>query len=303
MTELGTRDAFGPNSPSRQPVQHRRQKNPKSRCHLMIAHMAVSRAFSLFRSLGGFHGPPKCKMLRFLAEAVFLPRRCLLCARKLDDEIGRPAFCVECVDRTIERRSPCCPRCGAFTAAAAISEGRCPYCREFRLHFDACRALGRYQTLSKLVVQMKRQENELLAKNLAFLWQIQFSGWVAGHQIDTVIAVPMHWQRFFFRAVNSASAIAAEIARCLGLPQIGRSLRRVRNTPPQENLSPFARFRNVRNAFTFPKGNPFRNRRILVIDDVLTTGATASELARVLKAGGASFVAVGVIARAQGHDR
>ena len=269
----------------------------------MIAYKPISRAIQLLRNRGVFIGLPNGQTLRSVAGSVVLPRRCLLCGRKLEDEHGQPAFCFECVDRMIERKSPCCPRCGAFTGAAAISEGRCPFCREFRLHFDACRALGRYRDLSPLILKMKRQDNELLAKNLAILWHVQFGDWANALQVDAVIAVPMHWRRFFVRAVNSADAIAATIAHRLRLPQIGRSVRRIRNTAPQENLSPFARFRNLRNAFTFPKGTPFRNRRILVIDDVLTTGATASELARVLKAAGASFVAVGVVARAQGHDR
>ncbi len=243
------------------------------------------------------------QLFRSFAESIVLPKRCLLCERKLADDEKRPAFCSECVDGLIERECPCCPRCGAFAAVAAISEGRCPFCRHYRLHFDACRALGRYRDVSPLILKMKRQDNELLAKNLAILWLTYFRDWATSLGVDAVIAVPMYWRRFFVRAVNSADAIAAEIARGLSLPQIGQSVRRVRNTAPQENLSPFARFRNMRNAFSFPKGNFFRNRRILVVDDVLTTGATASELARVLKAGGASFVAVGVIARAQGHDR
>jgi len=269
----------------------------------MIVHTPIRRAIEIVRNLGGFNRLPNGQMLRWVAGSILLPRRCLLCGRKLEDEHGRPAFCIECIERMIERQSSCCPRCGAFTEAVAISEGRCPSCREFRLHFDACRALGRYRDLSPLILKMKRQDNELLAKNLAILWHMQFGDWANTLHVDAVIAVPMHWRRFFVRAVNSADAIAAEIAHRLGLPQIGRTLRRVRNTAPQENLSPFSRFRNVRNAFAFPKGSPFRNRRILLIDDVLTTGATASELARVLKTGGASFVAVGVVARAQGHDR
>lgn len=268
----------------------------------MIAHASISRALSLIRSLSGSKGPMSAERLRSIAHAILMPARCLICGRKTGGPNGTPAFCADCLKRVVESQCPACPCCGAFTAAATISDGRCPLCRDFRLHFDACRALGRYQALSNLILQMKRQENELLAKNLAILWQMQFGGWAAAHQIDAVIAVPMHWTRFFCRAVNSAAAIANQVAQSLGMPQIGQTLRRIRNTAPQENLNPSARFRNVRNAFTLPKGLPFRNRRILVIDDVLTTGATASELARVLKIGGASFVAVGVIARAQGYS-
>lgn len=267
----------------------------------MIARASVSRTLSLIRFLGGSKGPLSTKRLRSVAQAILMPARCLLCGRKTGGTKDEPAFCADCLERVVETECPACPRCGAFTAAAAISDGRCPFCRDFRLHFDACRALGRYPVLSNLILQMKRQENELLAKNLAILWLMQFGAWAAAHQIDAVVAVPMHWTRFFCRAVNSASAIADVVARGSGIPQVGQGLRRIRRTAPQENLNPFARFRNIRNAFSKPKGLPFCNRRILVIDDVLTTGATASELARVLKAGGADFVAVGVIARAQGH--
>lgn len=284
-------------------IQHRHYRIPKSRYQAMIVHPSIKRSLSILHRVPRWHGLPWAKTLRSFAASLLIPMRCLLCGRKLEGANCRPAFCLDCTDRLVESRQPCCPRCGAFAASPTIYGGRCPFCRRFCLHFDACRALGHYRGLSPLILRMKHQKSELLAKNFANLWQKHYGTWVSELQIDSVIAVPMHWRRVLARGGNSASAIAAEIAQSLELPQIGQSLRRVRNTAPQEKLNPFARFRNVRNAFNFPKDNPFLNRRILVIDDVLTTGATASELARVLKAGGASFVAVGVIARAQGHDR
>jgi predicted amidophosphoribosyltransferase len=111
----------------------------------------------------------------------------------------------------------------------------------------------------------------------------------------------MFWTRRLRRGTNSPEALAQTLGRQLGVPVRGL-LRRRRNTLPQAPLPPRERFRNVRGAFALRKSGALDGIRILVVDDILTTGATCSEAAGVLKAAGAAWVGVVVVARAHGPD-
>jgi predicted amidophosphoribosyltransferase len=110
----------------------------------------------------------------------------------------------------------------------------------------------------------------------------------------------LHWLRRWRRGYNQSAALARGIATRLGLPCHPSWLRRIRNTPQQTHQTPAGRKANVRGAFRTRPGAPVRGRTILLVDDVMTTGVTASEAARALRAGGASRVVVAVLARAQG---
>ncbi len=117
---------------------------------------------------------------------------------------------------------------------------------------------------------------------------------------DVVVAMPMHWWRRLIRGTNNPDILAAFVAESLGLP-IGRhALRRRRNALVQTGLHQRERTANVRGAFAAGPADGIRGRRVLLVDDVLTTGATCSEAARTLQQAGAASVAVAVVARSQG---
>lgn len=129
-----------------------------------------------------------------------------------------------------------------------------------------------------------------------------------GHQIlglkpDIAVPVPMHWKRQLTRGTNSAEILAMEIARNLGIPAVPRLLTRCRNTLPQKDLQPKERIGNVRGAFRLTTGYAIQGARVLLIDDILTTGATCRETAGVLRRAGARSVIVAVLARAEGQGR
>lgn len=240
--------------------------------------------------------------------SLLLPARCIFCGRRIGESVANstsPAeLCSTCRDELATPDRSICPRCGAFTPLATIEERGCPYCRKFRLHFDGCRAVGLYEVLRPIILRMKHHGTEAITKNLARLWCEQFATWVQDHDAQAVIATPMYWARRLFRGINSAEVLAEEIARQLRLPLLNCVVR-VRNTAPQEDLKPRERFRNLRNAFCVRRIQKFRclhNLRVLIVDDVLTTGATAAELARTLKSAGVSAVYVAAIARAQGTN-
>jgi ComF family protein len=115
---------------------------------------------------------------------------------------------------------------------------------------------------------------------------------------DVVIPVPMHWTRRVRRGTNGPETVAEYLARKLRVPFTTRLLLRSRRTQRQADLPPGNRFRNVRRAFRLDESYHLEGVCVLLVDDVLTTGATCGEAARVLLEAGAAQVAVAVVARA-----
>jgi len=114
---------------------------------------------------------------------------------------------------------------------------------------------------------------------------------------DVVVPVPLHWRRRWVRKTNSPDILAARVASFLQIPCQVRLLRLNRNIAPQKGLKINERRRNLADAFRVAKGYDIRGARVLLVDDVLTTGATCDAAAKVLKTAGATSVAVVVLAR------
>jgi ComF family protein len=119
---------------------------------------------------------------------------------------------------------------------------------------------------------------------------------------DAIVPAPLHWRRRWDRGFNQADLLAREVSRRTGIP-IDRRLLRTRSTPPQAGLSAAERRRNVQGAFAAAGKSAIRGKRLIIIDDVMTTGATLEACARVLKRAGASQVAVLTLARADLESR
>lgn len=230
-------------------------------------------------------------------DLVF-PPRCVVCRDELADGAAA-ALCDGC-QAQIRPPGPMCPICGGFDDPFPTETG-CHFCHNQRFAFDKVIALGRYHgALHGLVLRMKRPAEAPLSIALARLLAHWRQEMFAAAQADLIVPVPMFWTRRVRRGANSPEIIAKSLGRVLGLPSRAL-LGRGRNTRPQVSLPPRKRFSNVRGAFR-RRGGKLDSLRILVVDDILTTGATCSEAAQILKAGGAAWVGVAVIARAQGAD-
>jgi len=115
--------------------------------------------------------------------------------------------------------------------------------------------------------------------------------------VAVVVPVPLHWRRRWARGYNQAAALAREMAEELGAEFAPNLLRRVRHTPQQVQPTASARRENMKGAFRARSGARLAGRTVLLVDDVMTTGSTAGEAARMLRAVGAAKVIVAVLAR------
>jgi ComF family protein len=151
------------------------------------------------------------------------------------------------------------------------------------------------------VLRAKHAGQSGLALAVAELMWERRSERLRGLGCDVVCAVPMYWRRRWSHGGNPPELLAERWSQRLGLGPGERLLRRVRNTLPQTEIPVAQRFRNVRGAFALERGYTIRGARVLLVDDVMTTGATCSEAAKALRSAGAAEVAVACLARAEGH--
>ena len=213
-------------------------------------------------------------------------------------------FCLKCLQLIAPELGECCLRCGAILPVEIEPTEQCPACKDFSLKFDAVFPLGRYDgALREVVLKTKRVAGEALSLSVGRLLAVRLRDKIVAFRPQAVVPIPMHWRRWLIRGMNGPELLAECLGRKLGLPVV-RMLRRRRYTIPQKDLLPRERFRNVRDAFglrRWPRQR-WQDARVLLVDDILTTGATCSEAARLLKQAGAAAVAVAVVARADGSS-
>jgi ComF family protein len=223
-----------------------------------------------------------------------LPPRCLACSTIVDEP---HALCAGCWSTMTFFAAPWCARCG-LPFAHPMGEGAlCASCAGETPHWDRARAVMRYDKHSRgLVLSLKHGDRTHLARALGS-WMRRAGGEVLDGA-DLIVPVPLHWTRLFARRYNQAGLLAHAIHAAGGPPVAPDWLVRRRRTPSQGRLGPLGRVRNVRGAFALKRGRSVKGKRLVLVDDVLTTGATVAECARVLRREGAAYVGVLTLARA-----
>lgn len=224
---------------------------------------------------------------RSIADAL-LPPRCMSCRCRLTDPDN---LCGACWREVQFIRPPLCDRLGiplpfggdeVMVSAAAYADPP---------EYDRARAVARYDgRMRTLIHQFKFMDRGDL--------KVLFGKWLAAAgapllaECDLVMPVPLHRRRLLSRRFNQSAMLAKEIGRSCGLPVIPNGLRRVRRTRPQVGLSEDQRRANVRRAFRLTRAAEAAaaGKRVLLVDDVITTGATVNACARVLKQAGATRV-------------
>jgi ComF family protein len=245
--------------------------------------------------------------LRDVAAAflhLVFPEACHACGRPLDWE-RRSALCGSCWANLERMPTAGCLRCGwPYPAADGVAGAESPLCQRCREAGDAfrlARAPLRYRQggVARAAILLAKHGGRLaLLRHLARLLAAEAPRYLAPGEWDVLVPVPLHWRRRWHRGFNQAEVLARAVGRRLGLPVAPRALARVRATPPQQG-DPEARRHNVRDAFRVRRVGRVAGRRVLLIDDVFTTGATANAAARALLAAGAAEVGVLTLARVE----
>lgn len=234
---------------------------------------------------------------RRLGDAL-LPRACAACGAILPaGEAPALPLCPACSAAVFRVEAPGCPRCGA----PGGTPDPCPDCREDPPSFDAARAVFEYAgTIPGLILRLKYARAWDLARPLGRLAAAAVV--LAGEDPEVVVPVPLSPARLATRGYNQAWLLARAAARTLGVAARADALRRVRDPGPQGHHGRAERRDRVRGCFEARPDPVLRGRRVLLVDDVLTTGATAGECARALRSAGAARVAVVAVARALVRD-
>lgn len=229
--------------------------------------------------------------------ALLYPAVCQLCAGQRATA-AEGYVCARCWTQVRFIKPPFCERCGLPYAGDIATPFECANCRDLELQFSAARsAVAAKSVVLEAIHRYKYQRalwfESFLADLLlrAALPVLRAGGW------DLIVPVPLHPTKQREREFNQAERLAARLARALPLPLNAGLVRRVLPTRTQTLLTKKQRAANVRSAFAPRAGAKLHGERIVLVDDVLTTGATTSACAGVLRALGAGEVCVWTVAR------
>jgi ComF family protein len=229
--------------------------------------------------------------------AFVYPEVCQLCGAAR----ATPAehyVCADCRGRVRFIEPPFCARCGLPFDGAITTEFECANCRESELHFCSARSavVAREQALD--LIHRYKYQRALWFEPLLAEWLIKAAQPdLAQGQWDCIVPVPLYPAKEREREFNQAERLGKRLSAANGIPLNTRLLRRVRPTKTQTRLSRQERLANMRNAFAMRPRQRLDGQRVVLLDDVFTTGATTSACARVLRAAGAGEVCVWTVAR------
>ncbi|KAA9016838.1 ComF family protein [Sphingobium limneticum] len=226
---------------------------------------------------------PLLKGLLWPAVDYALPPRCPGCGAIVGEDF---AFCLPCWGGMEFLGEPCCARCGVPFPHEMGEGAECGGCMADPPPWDSARAVLAYGDVARTVALRLKYGRRI---GLARLIARQMLRHV-GDEEALIVPVPLHRWRLWNRGFNQSALIADHLGRLTGWPVDKQALRRVKRTAPLRGMNPKQRAKMVRGAFALGAGQTVKGRRILLIDDVHTSGATAAACAKMLKRGGATEV-------------
>jgi len=233
-------------------------------------------------------------LLRGILDLLY-PPRCEACGRLREEPI-----CGECLNKIEFIRPPLCETCGEPFDPLAKGAPRCQRCRSGRRPYTIARSAVYYEgPVVQAIFRFKYHGQMVLGRTLGRLMVEALGDGAAGlspEAAEVVCPVPLHPSRLRERGFNQSELVAEEVAAALGKP-LKALLERTRPTLPQVDLPVESRAANVRDAFAPRLEEVIAGKKVLLVDDLFTTGATLSECARALRRGGAAEVRVFTLAR------
>ena len=228
---------------------------------------------------------------------VLVPSPCFGCEGAIREHPTRLNLCLRCRGRLKRVRPPTCRLCGApFGARQVPDSWTCGRCRRRPSSYDRLIAVWSYEPpLDAVLRGLKFSKLHWLGAQLAreIVWTLGSDG-LGDHTV--VVPVPLHWRRRWARTFDQAEAIARPLAAALGIP-CERAIRRHRPTAPQTGIERGNRRRNLEGAFRPARRTALPGERVLLVDDVFTTGATVESAASALRRAGPAAVTVLAAAR------
>jgi competence protein ComFC len=229
---------------------------------------------------------------------LLYPPHCAVCGRAVREHEDR-YLCSDCVGRINFVFDPTCRKCGHELGPYPKNAARCINCRNVPLRFDRAVAAAHHAgAVRDLILALKFGRQKQNAFPLATFLAARLGETDIPEQAQLIVPVPLHRSRRRSRGFNQSELLAKELGRELSLMVSARVLKRVLDTPPQSRgLSLAGRRANVKGAFAARSPRAIAGKCVLLIDDVLTTGATTSECAGELKRAGAKKVYVATVTR------
>ncbi len=225
----------------------------------------------------------------------FFPSRCGVCHAFCDG-----AICARCQDQWVPLTPPYCRWCGKPFDQQARTSPLCGLCLQGRFRFDGARSAVRYEGVGREAVHaLKFHRKPRLAQPMGEWMAVVLQraregddgllpeGWLTP---DWLIPVPLHPATYRRRGYNQATLLAQTVSERTGIPVLDDLVVQVRRTKPQATLGERERWENVKGAFEVTTPEAIKGRVVVVVDDVMTTGATVNEIARLLKRDGARLV-------------
>ena len=245
----------------------------------------------------------KRKVRRAASSLVdfMLPPACAFCTRDLQNDFEATVdginLCGKCRKNFTSDTRFACVKCGSPVGPYVDTTHGCPECSRRKFRFDQVVRLGIYEdSLRTACIRGKSRGAEALAAALASFLHKKHQAQFAEFAPDVIVPVPQFWLHWFTRPHHQALTMAEVLAEHLGIPCDDRVIRKPRRTVDQSSLPRSKRLTNLKQAYAVRRDHTLSGKRVLIVDDILTTGTTSNEVAKVLRKAGASSVAVAVIA-------
>ncbi len=219
---------------------------------------------------------------------ILCPPLCPICQTEIDEAHG---LCPKCYQKLRFITEPCCQICGRPFEYKGLGKPICAKCMKKKPSYDMARSVLEYDDFSKKLILLFKHadKTELTPLFTKFLKQVDSKLF---KNTDMIIPVPLHWTRRVKRQYNQSALLAKSLGKELKIPFNPTILKRIRHTVSQGHLTHKQRQKNVHNAFQVKHSYLIKGKTILVIDDVMTTGSTLNECAKILKKSGVKSVKV-----------